>query len=134
MANFCARFPTYKPLGYLNAYKGPRNNRVLSKVGFAEFISEDEARLFADLVKGQSFTVAGVQIKVRPAKTKFNSSRDWALKKAEELLQGAASSSQVVKLSFSDRKVTVNNEDAFVQSKTDSRGSFCGDFTHLALP
>ena len=67
---------------------------------------------------------------LKAAKTKINLERDWALRKAEELIK-AASKSGTVKLDFKTRVVTVDGTEAFAQSSDDLGGTFLAPFAGL---
>ena len=64
-------FPDFKPLTYLNDYKGPYNNRKLGSVSFVEFGNKDTARNFVKAVEERGATVQskGKQLLVKQAQT-----------------------------------------------------------------
>ena len=68
-------------------FKGPRNARVLSKVSYVEFISEDARSAFLHKVGGESAHVGGTHVKIKNALTKVNAARNFALRQAEEKLK-----------------------------------------------
>ena len=70
---------------------------------------------------------------VKPAKSAVNLSRDYALRKAEELLK-ADSRAQDVQLVFQERCVRVRGVPVFTQAKHDLKGSFRAPFSDLAIP
>ena len=72
--------------------------------------------------------------RVAQANTKLGKQRNWALKKAEELLKAAAPDGTVEVLRKPERKVTVNSVTAFFQPPHVPRGSFEGQYSHLQLP
>ena len=72
-------------------------------------------------------------MRVKAALTATNKQRNWALRKAEELLKAAEPEAKV-ELAWPERAVKVNGEKAFSQDKTDTRGSFLPPFTKLSLP
>ena len=77
--------------------------------------------------------VHGQKLKVKAALTQTNKERNWALRKAEELLKGAASQ-KAVKLEWAERLVKVDGVPAFVQDKVELRGCFQPPFANLSLP
>ena len=89
-------FSISRPLCYSNEYKGPYTDRKLGKVAFVHFATEDEAREVAKTAKdrGTDWTADGRKLKVAPAKTEFFKQRDWALRKAEDLLKKEKSNSK----------------------------------------
>ena len=84
------------------------------------------------MAKGE-FTEKGVTVRVKAAKTQNSKTRDWAPRKAEELLK-EADSSKKVELVWTERRVKVNGVPAFEQEKADLRGSFKPPYGNLALP
>ena len=130
-------FADFRPLKFFNEYKGPRSKRTLGKVAFVEFATKDEVREFLKEFneRGSEVRAQGTKLKVAPALTKLNKSRNWALNKAHELVRGAATDGATVEVQKKpERKVLVNGDPAFEQPKDVSKGSFVGLFTHLELP
>ena len=125
----------FKPVTYSNEYRGPYNNRRLGKAAFVHLATEDEARNLAKAAKdkGVAPEVGGQRLRLVPAKTARFKQRDWALSKAQELLKTSASGA-TVEVDRKERAVKVNGAVSFKQEKEDSRGSFTGNFEHLALP
>ena len=84
-------FPEFKPVTYVNQYKGPYNNRKLGTVSFVEFGDKDTAKDFVQAVESSGLQVqaGGKMLVVKKARTQQASSRNWALRKAEELLKAA---------------------------------------------
>ena len=128
-------FPEVRAVAFSNEYKGPYSNRVLGKATYAHFAAEDDVRTLVKAAKDRSveLKVEGKKLKVVPAKTKKNKQRDWALRKAEEVLKTSVPT-QKVEVDWKERRVTANTAEAFKQEKEDTKGSFCGNFSHLALP
>ena len=127
-------FTAYKPVTYLNLYKGPYNNKKLGTVSFVEFGDSYTASEFVKAFEASSLTVQaqGKQLLVKRARTQKNSARNWVLRKAEELVKAVPGVSGV-KLEWKERAVKVGSEDAYKQGKEDL-GSFVGNFTNLKLP
>ena len=127
-------FSNFKPLIYLNDYKGPYNNRKLGNVSFVEFGNQDTARNFVKAVEesGVAVETQGKKLLVKQAQTQKQKARNWALRKAEELVKGKPGATGV-QLEWKERKVTAGGVDAFTQGK-DNLGSFVGDFSDLKLP
>ena len=71
---------------------------------------------------------------MKPGLSKVNARRNYSLRAAEEKIKadGKASNAKV-EVKMKDRKVLVNGEEAFVQSKDELGGCFVGAFAHLAL-
>ena len=132
MEEYLAKFPSCKPLALGNYYTGPYNARTLTKAGYAEYTDADAAKASLKQLKGD-FESNGVKVTVKAALPKKNLTRNWALRKAEELLK-KDTPNKVVKLVWSERRVTVNDVPSFKQDKSELRGSFCPPYTHLQLP
>ena len=118
-------------------FSGPRSNRVVSKVSYAEFTSSDAAQRVLDELDGKQFFSSNrQQVRMKKAKTQLNLQRDWCLRKASDLIKERLgnSPSVSVKSDFKTREVLVNNVAAFKQESTDIAGNFCGDFAMLRLP
>ena len=134
MKAFCARYPGPAPLAYGNNYTGPYTKRELKDSSYAEFADQDAARVFMENAD-KVVEVAGAAVEVRKAKTKFAKSRDWAFYTAKDKLKEAAPGKTVeVKTDKGQRTVTVDSVVAFLQEKTEERGTFEGEFAHLSLP
>ena len=128
--------PTQRPLSFSNEYKGPYSNRTLGQAAYANFTTADEVREFLASFKdsGQELEVKGTKLKVVQARTKLRKSRNWALKKAVELLKAAAGEGANTELNWEGREVTVNSVVAFKQAPGEPKGSFQNSFARLALP
>ena len=77
--------------------------------------------------------------KFKSARTKVQRARNWALRKAEELIKVEANSrsiSGLVRIHFEMpiRKVLVGEAVVFQQLRNELRGEFVGEFSVLALP
>ena len=131
---FVQQFPAYKAVSFSNKYRGPHNDLKLSNVGFVEFADKNTATAFLRDAKDANklkITVVGKEVSVKPALTKLQESRNWAIKKAEELIKAASPGVSVVR-----EKGTLKVQDSavFSQPKGDPRGIFSGAFAHLTLP
>jgi len=132
-----ARFPAHKPVDVGNFWRGPRNNRSLTKVGFAEFGSADAARAFLNASSESAvLTQGGASIKIKAALTKTNAQRNWALRAALDLIkQSAPARGSTVEGFFDNRRcVKVDGEVAFEQDREQLDGTFRGRFSDLRLP
>ena len=81
-------------------------------------------------------TDESITIFVKKALSKFQRARNWALKKAAEILE-KNNGDQVVEIiwkPFDQRGVKVDDFKGFVQDNDDKYGRFHGPFAHLALP
>ena len=59
--------------------------------------------------------------------------RDWALRKAEELVK-ATKPAGAIKTDFKERSICVGSEIVFTQDADELARSFCGACAHLRLP
>eukprot|EP00973_Karenia_brevis_P021017 2890295-Karenia_brevis.AAC.1 len=113
---------------YGSFFKGPRSNRTITKNGFVEFASEDVCSIVFQVLKGanvREFSANGGNIKIRAALTQINRKRNWALRRAEDLLKSSPLiQGNEVKIDFATRVVKVGNTNAFVQSKFEVTGAF----------
>lgn len=106
------------------------------KASFAHLGTPSAAKTVAEQSKGKSLEgLAGV--KVKPAVTAVDLSRNWALYKAQELISKDSElrgrSVEVKK--GKDRGVYVNGVAAFSQAvRYDPHGCFVNEFVHLKLP
>ena len=128
--------PTARPLSFSNEYKGPYSNRTLGKAVCVNFSISDEVREFLKSFKAseQELVVKGATLRVVQARTKLRKSRNWALRKAFELLKEAAGDSATTELKWEGREVTVNGAVAFKQLPGEPKGTFQNSFAHLTLP
>ena len=76
---------------------------------------------------------------IKNARTDFQKARNWALKKACEVIKSSPESKNkkveiVWKVTDTKlRQITVNDKVAFVQSKEEATGTFVAPFTGLCL-
>ena len=68
------------------------------------------------------------------ARTKLRKARNWAFRKAADLVGAACAEGNTATLNWKDRTVTVNDEVAFSQQPGEKGGTFKNSFAHLALP
>ena len=135
-AYFKNAFPTFRPLSFCNEYKGPFTNRTLGQAAYANFSTADEVRKFLTAFKesGSELTTKGKTLRVAQARTKYRKARNWALRKALNLVKAAAGTGCTTELDWKERQVTVNKVAAFVQKPGEKTGTFENNFAHLALP
>ena len=121
-------------------YTGPYSNRKLSAASYVEFSSPDAAREALDAMKDSEFKTNGGTIKIKAARSKLNSKRNFSLRKAEELIKSdAQANGKEVKICWKTsepgiRSITVDNIEAFRQGKGELGGHFLPPFGGLALP
>ena len=133
MEDFLKQFKGYAPqLGH--DYYGPRDNRLLKKTSFAEFVNTDTRDNFLKLAEGKSFTCKGAKVVVKRGLPQFYRHRDWAVRRAKEVLTAEYQNSPVeTKREEKVRVVTVDGILAFSQGEKETEGSFVGAFAHLKL-
>ena len=127
-------FQEFKPVTYVNQYRGPYNERKLGVVSFVEFGDQDTVKEFVKTVEDSNVqvTAGGKNLLVKAARTQKASSRNWALRKAEEMLRNNSDGADV-KVEWKERVVKVGEDVAFKQEK-DNLGTFKGTFASLVLP
>ena len=77
----------------------------------------------------------GATIAVKPALTKLNAARNYACRKAEELIRAVpGTDKRKVEFKSKERKIQVDGADAFEQGRDEPGGTFVGEFAHLCLP
>ena len=133
-----AKFPDVRTSLIDSFYAGKGEGKI-TRNAFAEFGSRQQARQVANTIRDRGFTLeaSGVQIKMKPATSALDLSRNWSLKKAEELIRAdpAAQSKEVTVKKGEGRGVFVDKELVFEQRDRYSRGGrFCAPFEHLELP
>ena len=97
-----------------------------SYVVFFDNFSADSvlARIQEDKAKYTCVSSRRMSLKISKRKTKLEKLRNYSLFRAEELLKesvGSETPTPDVNIVWQSRKVTVNDVDAFVQSKDDER-------------
>ena len=133
-----------------NEEKGPRNKRELTETTLMNFIDNDARDAALKLLEkkypksengfGVNVCILGTSLVATRARLSSQKARNWAFRKAFELVKLRAStefSDAVVEYDWSMpiRKILVNGEAAFEQPKDSLRGSFVGaKFRNLELP
>ena len=115
-----------------NRYKGPRNQRVCTNLGYARFVDTDTRDSFLKVCKNTPFMFGDRALKVLPALTKLSRQRGWSLAKAERQLKKAAPGKKVESTKKPKRQVLVDGEVAFDQAPN-TLGCFVGAYTGLSL-
>ena len=131
-------FPEVRFTTIDNFYSGPYNDRKPNQAAYVEFSSAEAAKHFDIIIKNKhssKLTVGGVEIKVKPARTKVGQQRNWSLRKASELIKNhTESNGKEVTIDWKERQVTVNALVSFTQRKGDTKGTFVEPYLDLALP
>ena len=88
--------------------------------------------------KLKCFRADGSELKIKPRKTKFQRVRNYSLTRAMEIIESKVSSRKPkpqveIDWKLPDRKIKVDNEDAFLQKRDDYRGTFVGKFCDTAF-
>ena len=83
---------------------------------------------------GDNFEFNSTTIKISRAKTQPQRSRNWAMREAAKLVGAGDDDIDWGKKATDMRSIKKGGSVAFVQTKSDLRGSFQPGFTHLALP
>ena len=101
-------------------------------MSYVEFLSSHDAAAFLNAAKTKQMKVASKIILIKPAKSRVNLSRDWALRKAGELVK--SHSGRDAKIDFKGRTVSVGDVVVFEQTASELEGTFKGEFSRLRLP
>ena len=125
--------PLVRNMGVIKT--GPKNNKVITRMSYAEYASVDDAREALKILKNVPFTVAATTFTIKAGLTKVNASRNWALKEAAKMVKVLeASKSADVAIDWQARCVKIGTEIVFSQLREDLKGSFSGIAGHLHLP
>ena len=120
--------------------KGEYQNRVASDESFVQFATPDARDRALTKLKDRKCTSSkGVELKISKSKTEWQRHRDWAIRKAEEMIKEKMRSKNMheqVKYTATkeSRKLTVKNTVAFLQLRDDVAGRFQSGFADLKLP
>ena len=100
-----------------------------------EFQSEDARNNFLKKAGGDTIQVGGISVKIKRALSKINASRNYSLRRADELLKAdARASGQEVKAFWTgQRRVEVGGVVAFAQDNTELTGRFAPPFDNIIL-
>ena len=121
-----------------HVYSGPKASRRLTGVTYVEFSNADKASDFLKKFPKDDKLKLGTdfEVSVRPARTKVNWARNWALKQAADKLKeapGVDRTKVVIQWTEKIRRVDVDGKAAFVQQPDDLHGSFSSDFSAMSL-
>eukprot|EP00973_Karenia_brevis_P035902 4953134-Karenia_brevis.AAC.1 len=132
---FLEKFSEFHPTATGTFYKGPHNARQPTQTCYVEFADAEVAVAFLNKVKNESLEVNGSDIKFKKALTKVNAARNWALRKAKDLIDDASEGHhKPVKIDWPSRTVKANDVVAFSQIKSQLKGTFHAPFANLSLP
>jgi hypothetical protein len=133
-----AQPPQFRTTDIGNLYQGPHNDRKLKAVSYVEFGSDDVAREFLKTLPqgvGNVKLDGGKTVSAKPGISKVNAARNYALRKAEEMLKAdPGSAGKGVTADLKERVVKVGAHVAFAQLQKELGGTFAGGFAHLKLP
>ena len=74
--------PLVRNMGVIKT--GPKNNKVITRMSYAEYASVDDAREALKILQKVPFTVAATTFTIKAGLTKVNASRNWALKEQQK--------------------------------------------------
>ena len=119
-----------------NFYSGPYDNRKLGRVSYAEFSSPAAAKKALAKLEGIECKFGSTVIDIKLARTKLKSQRNFALRKAHELIKSSPLSQgkSVEDITWTERSMNVNGVPAFKQNKSEFGGSFLPPYSDVALP
>ena len=120
-------------------FTGPYSNRKFSKALWIEFSKCDTVKDFLKHTEKENFVFNGTTVKIKFARTQFQKKRNYAMRKAEELLKASPKTGSSVvttewKITESkDRRILVNGVLAFSQAPYDGTGTFLPPFFDLSI-
>ena len=112
-------------------YEGKPGERVMKNVSYVEFASTDAAKSFMKEAGSGQFPIQGITVK--PAMSKINRQRNYAIQKAEEMIKERAPGKEV-KADLKQRIVTLEGSTVFEQTSSELGGTFRGTMSSLRLP
>jgi hypothetical protein len=118
-----SHFSGYRNVRAGNYMKGPHDDRKVSNTSYIEFPTViDKDKFIKDFAtSARQCSINGSSISIKPARTEFMNKRNFAVRKAEELIKSSPSAQgQTVKIEWMQhpRLVTVNGVSAFTQACT----------------
>ena len=131
MTNFLRKYPHHKYESLGHEYKGKPGERVMNNVSYVEFASTDAAKSFMKEAGSGQFPIQGIT--VRPALSKINRQRNYAIRKAEEMIKERAPGKEV-KADLKQLIVTLEVSTVFEQTSSELGGTFRGTMSSLRLP
>ena len=129
--------PSSKKCG--DVFKGAGNKREITDKSYVEYCSIDDAREALKSLKDKPFSTGSKTILIKAALSKINLTRNWALRKAKEVVTDFAKGSTEhknaeVEIIWKERCVKIGTEKLFIQLRDELKGSFHGIAVHLKLP
>ena len=87
------------------------------------------------MLKDSPLVHGSVIVHAKPALTKQNGARNWALREAAKLVkESPKSNTETVKIVWKERKVENDGIIVFIQLGDDLKGTFSGMFADFSLP
>ncbi len=137
-----SNFPDIQIANVETIMNGPWKGRKATSTVVMEFFSRDSRDQALEAAKNKKVLDAkgqALDLKIERARTRSQRSRNWALRKAEELAKVHAQQRGISGTAWIDwtmpvRKVFVGDELAFSQQRGELRGSFVDKFSSLVLP
>ena len=131
MTNFLRKYPHHKYESLGHEYKGKPGERIMKNVSYVKFASTDAAKSFMKEAGSGQFPIQGITVK--PALSKINRQRNYAIRKAEEMIKERAPGKEV-KADLKQRIVTLEGSTVFEQTSSELGGTFRGTMSSLRLP
>ena len=130
------KFPHIKFSDIGNVYSGPYSNRKLTKVSYVEFVSRQTCSNFLRKVEQVKFpNINGKDLLIKQARTKLNSTRNYYLRKAIEIIKAKDNiNASRAEIDWKKREIKIDNIVVFFQNKDDADGTFTGPCSDLAFP
>ena len=117
-------------------YKGPYNDRKISKNSFVEFSNSEDAKQILKSIKDQELElkIESKAVMIKQARTQLNTTRNTSLRTAEQKIkEDAKAQNKEVKIEWKDRTVLCDKYEVFRQQKNELTGTFKGAFSSMSL-
>ena len=130
-------WPSKKTICIDHFYKGPYNERIVSRNSYAEFANPEDVKQIIKSIKDEKleFKIDSKALSIKQARTQLNTTRNSSLRSAEKAIKESDKArDKEVKIEWKDRTVLCGGIAAFRQEKNELTGSFLDPFSSLILP
>mgnify|MGYP003341748875 CR=1 FL=1 len=131
ITKFMRDYPSHKYNTIDHEYRGKAGERTIKKVSYVEFASQDAAKKFSNEADATKFPIKDIMVK--PALSKINRQRNYAIRKAEEIIK-AKFPNKDVQFDRKDRTLSVDGAAVFKQVPNELGGTFSGIMAGSSLP
>ena len=131
IAKFMREYPSHKYTTIDHEYRGKAGERTIKKVSYVEFASQDAAKKFSNEADATKFPIKDIMVK--PALSKINRQRNYAVQKAEEIIK-AKFPNKDAQFDRKDRTLSIDGAAVFKQVPNELGGTFSGVMAGSNLP